>query len=86
MNIPKDCDDDVERLETHPLLLPKKTEEGLSETDKVILKKSFLQILGNKKTFFAHDVSFKNKDTAFSSWDTALQPIYKKWAPRDTRT
>ena len=86
MNIPKNCNDDVERLETYTLLHPKRTEEGLSETDKVILTKSFPQILGPKKTSFAHNVSFENKDTALSSRDTALQPISKKRAPRDTRT
>ena len=86
MNIPEDYDNGVEQLATHPLLLPEHTEEGLSETDKVILTKSFPQTLGPKKTSFAHNVSFENKDTALSPRDTALQTISKKRAPRDTRT
>ena len=41
MNVPKDYDDDAERLRTHPLLLPKEDNSGeLSTENKNVLKKT----------------------------------------------
>ena len=39
MGIPEDCDDNVERRRTHPLLMPKIESEGISLADGEVLEK-----------------------------------------------
>ena len=53
MNVPKEYDDKAERLQTHPILLPKEDVPGtMSATDKAVLKKT------KGKVSFAPCVSF----------------------------
>ena len=56
MNVPRDYDDEAERLRTHPLLLPKEDEsKGLSTVDKNVLKKT------TNNNSFAPDVKFTHR-------------------------
>ena len=56
MNVSKEYDDEVERLSTHPILLPKEDAPGtISAAEKAVLKKT------NDKISFAPSMSLVQK-------------------------
>ena len=56
MNVPQDCDDEAERLRTHPLLLLKEDDSTkLSTADTIVLNKT------TNKISFARDVNFTQR-------------------------